>query len=718
MLSGCRSPAARLGLPTDDTGGLRARSFLGSPSQPPRACASIGRRRRAAVGCDETRSHQNDKVAAGVSDSGTDGPSEYVVERLRAVGVFADVAAAQLEELATGFGVQRLPAGETLMREGEEGHEFYVLAEGRLRVERAAPDLVSVHLGDVVPGECVGETALVRNAPRDATVTAIQPSTVLVLPRDRFDSLLYAHPATREAVAANIAYRQRWTRARLHRPTAGEIVDELGAILTGTPHEVLESLESEVQWAAFPRDTILMREGDVADCMYFVVSGRLVAYAYRSDDTRLALNEMGPGEAVGEMALLGMGPRTATVAVLDDCELLRLSRRGFDELLNRDVALGAVLARIIAARLQRGLKVRSVVAQLRTVPLITPQECEEVVANRYLVLRNLKVTEGYYRLSVAMTLLIGHQDANWLTYACNASNTVGSFIRGELPIMRPRVVPRLVSGGVERLTRTLPAWAVGAERLRAAVDDVSELMSAGNIKVFAELGPIFARLIAAYHDCDHYDRDAFERFLDSLQLRTGASDAGGQDILRQALVHYHEAMFQPEAKRKSELVLLANFKVGLHEQIRLQPNIEGALNAPLREGLLGVAALQPLGTILRDPIMRAWRRFATKTMMRYRLPYGAVTVGGNLPRLPSRQAYPDVLTNLELPELRLVAERYGDPSHPRWLASRDWADLDERMTFIFRLFRSRQKSLELFDPPFQYEQRLAIAGNQVPAGRL
>jgi CRP-like cAMP-binding protein len=658
------------------------------------------------------------EVAAGVNDPGTDGSTEYVVQRLRAVGVFADVGAAQLEELATGFGVQSLRAGETLLREGEEGHEFYVLAEGRLRVDRAAPDRIRVHLGDVVPGECVGETALLRNAPRDATVTASQPSTVLVLPRDRFRSLLQAHPATLEAVEAHIAHRQRWTQTRLHRPSANEVVDQLGAILTGTPRGMLEWLETEVQWAALPRDTILMREGDAADCVYFVVSGRLVAYAERQDETRLVLNEMGPGESVGEMALLGMGPRTATVAALDDCELLRLSRRGFDELLNRDVASGAVLARIIAERLQRGLKVRSVLAQLRTVPLITAEECEEVVANRHLVLRNLKVTEGYYRLSVGMTLLTGHQDANWLTYACNASKTVGSFIRGELPVMRLHAVPRLVAGGVERLTRTFPAWAVVAERLRAAVDDVSELTSAGNIKVFAELGPIFARLIAAYHDCDHYDRDAFERFLDSLQLRAGASDAGGQDILRQALVHYHEAMFQPEPKRRSELVLLANFKVGLHEQIRLQPNIEGAMNAPLREGVFGVAPLQPVGTILRDPMMRAWRRSATKMMMRYRLPYGAVAVSGDLPRLPSRQAYPDVLTSLELPELRLVAERYGNPSRSRWLASRDWADLDERMTFIFRLFRSRQKSLELFDPPFQYEQRLAIGGNQLPAGPL
>lgn len=159
-------------------------------------------------------------------------------------------------------------------------------------------------------------------------------------------------------------------------------------------------------------------------------------------------------------------------------------------------------------------------------------------------------------------------------------------------------------------------------------------------------------------------------------------------------------MFQPEPKRKSELIL--------------QPNIEGAMNAPVREGVFD----HPLGAILREPTLRAWRRFATKTMMRYRLPYGAVAVSGDLPMLPSRLMWPDVLTTLELPELRLVAQHYGTASGRRRLATRDWADLDERMTFIFRRFRSRQKSLELFDPPFQYEQRLAIAGDQLPSGAL
>jgi CRP-like cAMP-binding protein len=209
------------------------------------------------------------EVAAGVNDSGTDGSSEYVVQRLRAVGVLADVGAAHLEELATRFGVQRLRAGETLMREGEEGHEFYVLVEGRLRVDRAGPDRIPVHLGDVVPGECVGETALLRDAPRDATVTAIQPSTVLVLPQDRFRSLLQADPATWEAIEAHIAHRQRWTQTRLYRPSANEVVlAQSGVSRVASPSEATATgtvgRQQSSRWPQNARDEGVRPDGAAA----------------------------------------------------------------------------------------------------------------------------------------------------------------------------------------------------------------------------------------------------------------------------------------------------------------------------------------------------------------------------------------------------------------------------------------------------------------------
>jgi hypothetical protein len=183
-------------------------------------------------------------------------------------------------------------------------------------------------------------------------------------------------------------------------------------------------------------------------------------------------------------------------------------------------------------------------------------------------------------------------------------------------------------------------------------------------------------------------------------------------------VHYYDAMFQPDAKRKAELMLLANFKVGLHEQTRLQPHIEGAMNAPVREGLLDVLASGRPAAAGGESIMRAWRHLATRAVMHYRLPYGALPVSGDLPRLPTRRTYPDVLADLDHPELETVVHRYGTQSGPRLFKSRDWANLDQRMQFIFELFRTRQKSLELFDPPFLYQQRLAIATDQLPNGAL
>ncbi len=631
---------------------------------------------------------------------------------LAGVSIFADVPEGDIIMLTKVLKTVRLNPGQTLMREGETTDDVYVLAEGRLRVTRHE-DGQDVHVGDVLPGESVGEMALVRDSPRTATVSATEDSTVFEIPGSRLRELMASDKSFRSAVQAHAEHIDRWTDVRRYRPNADEVVDHLSRMLPGTSTDVLKALESQVQWVAMPRGTTVMEQGQVGDHLFFVVSGRLSASAARDDGTRVPLGDMGPGESVGEMALLGNGgPRTATVQTETDCELLRLSKDGFDALLALDPAASATLARIMANRLQDRLRARTFVAQLRMLPLVTEQECVEVAATEHLILRNLKVTDAYYRLSIGMTMLTGHQDVSWLTFACNASKTVGTYIRSEaVPLARVMALSR-------RVAPSSRAASTVRDRLTVAVTEVAGLISAGNIKVFAEIGPVMARLTAKFHDARDYDRAAFDRFLEGLALRTGPSDTGGQDTLRQAVTHYYDAMFQPDPKRKAELMLLANFKVGLHEQIRLQPHIEGAMNAPVTEGIFDALGSAHLAAAGRESMMRAWRHLATRSVMRYRLPYGAVPVSGSLPQLPTRRTYPDVLATLDHPELQAIAHRYGAPAGPRLFRSRDWANLDQRMHFIFELFRTRQKSLELFDPPFLYQQRLAIATDQLPMGDL
>jgi CRP-like cAMP-binding protein len=84
----------------------------------------------------------------------------------------------------------RRPAGETLTREGEPGHEFMLVLEGSVQVLREGHSEVT--LG---PGSYLGEIALLESgAVRTATAVTTAPSLIGYLSRDDFTSLLAESP--------------------------------------------------------------------------------------------------------------------------------------------------------------------------------------------------------------------------------------------------------------------------------------------------------------------------------------------------------------------------------------------------------------------------------------------------------------------------------------------------------------------------------------------
>ena len=605
--------------------------------------------------------------------------------------LFGECGQKSLEELASSCSLLRLTAGDVLLRQGDAGTSMYVVVAGRLDVTHCASDGTKTLLGEVRRGEHVGEGALLDDASRMATVTAASDTTVLELSRAALDAFLAQHPTVRESLRGSLEYRLRWARTRRLRPDRDALVHALSTALGGVDAPALQFLADEVGWETLPRGSILMRQGEPGDSLYFVVSGRLRVFGLRDDGEQVTIGEVGPGETVGEMALLANEPRSASTDALTDCELLRLSKAGFDRLISDHPKTMAVFTRIIVARLTSRIRSRSTITQLRTSPLVTIDDCEDVVRTPDLVLRNLKITQMYHRLSVELTTLLGHADANWCTFACNASKTAGYSIRGEeIPMVKWFVRMRF-------------------DRVRQAVTDA---ISAGNLKVFAELAPVFSRMVHAFHADVEYDADKLARFLAG--LKPGATEAGGQSTLAEALSHYYDAMFERSPKKKTELILLGNIKVGLHEQIRLQPNIVEALNAPLAVGLRRFSARERGFAQL---LTRLWRRLVTRGLMTIRLPYGDLRLGDDVPQLPNARMFADMLQTLEHPELVSLVAKYSMTASTRSRAA-DWGSLDDRMRFIVNLFRSRQKSLELFDQPFLYEQRLEMAANRVPSGDL
>jgi CRP-like cAMP-binding protein len=117
-------------------------------------------------------------AAAGAARSGRSrragkraGLSVVSTEELAALQVFADIPAQDLAALAANLEPLHAAAGEVLMRQGEKAVSFAIIASGRVEIRHIGPD-GQVAVTELSPATIVGEIALLRDAPRTATVIA------------------------------------------------------------------------------------------------------------------------------------------------------------------------------------------------------------------------------------------------------------------------------------------------------------------------------------------------------------------------------------------------------------------------------------------------------------------------------------------------------------------------------------------------------------------
>jgi anti-sigma regulatory factor (Ser/Thr protein kinase) len=135
-------------------------------------------------------------------DEAATAPARNRLELLWRNPIFAPLPAAMVECLAAQLIPVSASADGTIIREGERGDRFYLIAEGQLDVSAE-----SRHVATLGPHDHVGEIALLRNVPRTATVIARKPVELYALTRDNFMSAVTSHDASARAAESTVTTR-------------------------------------------------------------------------------------------------------------------------------------------------------------------------------------------------------------------------------------------------------------------------------------------------------------------------------------------------------------------------------------------------------------------------------------------------------------------------------------------------------------------------------
>ena len=129
-------------------------------------------------------------------------PQDPKLVLLKSIPLFGRLGSRELERLGQLFDEVDVPAGQVLMRQGQNGAEMFVVASGRLSVERNG-----ALLADRGPGDVIGEIALLSEVPRTATVTATEPCRLFVLGHREFHTLMDEQPGIRLQILDGLARR-------------------------------------------------------------------------------------------------------------------------------------------------------------------------------------------------------------------------------------------------------------------------------------------------------------------------------------------------------------------------------------------------------------------------------------------------------------------------------------------------------------------------------
>jgi CRP-like cAMP-binding protein len=261
--------------------------------------------------------------------------------------LFSELGAEDLHAFLKSLSVRDAAEGEVIIQQDDHGNEAFLVVRGMAKVIKrtAAEETVLALLG---PGSLFGEMALVTEAPRAASVVAVEGVRFLVLTRVALEKLVSANPAVGDRLGEFCHQRM------------------LSNLMRTSP--VFQPLNAERQKAlmakfvphTFQAGETLVKRGEPPRSMYVIASGAVEVRALDGDGDQVHVATLGPGDVVGEIGVVLRKPATAHAIASHPTVTLELPQKAFNEAIAEYPEL---LQKMYPLAVERDDQIRSLLAQ-------------------------------------------------------------------------------------------------------------------------------------------------------------------------------------------------------------------------------------------------------------------------------------------------------------------------------------------------------------------
>jgi len=262
-------------------------------------------------------------------------------EFLSKVKLFQRLPAEQHDVLAGALTTHTHPKGYKLINQGDEGDSFYVIVAGSVIVSVDGKKVATLQSGDYL-----GENALLRDEPRNASITADTEITVLKMTRAQFQELKLAEKLEfkhRKAVAGQVGSvvtkppTQKSDSEKRTMMKALKANKNLTDIVDLDESKCKQLIDVAWEETVEPGTSIIEQGSDQADYFYIVKKGTFDVFIKVADDKKKSGDDKGvqkvlsieAGGSFGELALIFYAPRAATVKAKEKAVVWVVDRGSF-----------------------------------------------------------------------------------------------------------------------------------------------------------------------------------------------------------------------------------------------------------------------------------------------------------------------------------------------------------------------------------------------------